>query len=525
MNPGAERVAASGLIPLLATLAILSLVAAGPNGRETFAAESPPKSEKLPIPSPEPLEQARQTVKSLFDDSYQKAVRSSLMKTRLADTLLKTGLETTDDPTAAYALFLEAERLAIEGGKVSTALEAAAAIEARYEVDGLSRQLSLLQGLQVSKLSSTNVRDAIAVVNKVASEAAQRDLFAEAHAVAEVGKALAGRLRDAALIASLKHFDAVIGGLEVERAKFEVARAALQSNPQDPDANSVVARYAGLRQHDWEAARRAALLANDTAFASLLARQAEQPVNGADIVALANDWWDFSEGLDEIPQQQARQIAIDGYELVLEDLSGLTKRLIEERIETVRKVAPGTAGALISFPAAARNREKVIYLTNVEEALVETWKGKSPQFGFSKGGKIWIPNATKPDGGYEDIVLGGVKSPHGIVSHPFVNRPSRLVYDISRMKASTFKATVGVCDNKKHGPYTPLTFEVWGDEKLLWKSEPVKPGKWGQRQDCEVGVQNVRSLELRCDCPGDNSLAIAVWCEPRLIFESGGDRK
>lgn len=64
-------------------------------------------------------------------------------------------------------------------------------------------------------------------------------------------------------------------------------------------------------------------------------------------------------------------------------------------------------------------------------------------------------------------------------------------------------------------PATPLTFEVWGDGRLLWRSQPV--GVMNQMQKCRVGVKGVTTLDLRVVCPGRDNWGVAVWFEPRLV--------
>lgn len=64
-------------------------------------------------------------------------------------------------------------------------------------------------------------------------------------------------------------------------------------------------------------------------------------------------------------------------------------------------------------------------------------------------------------------------------------------------------------------PATPLLFEVWGDGRLLWRSQPV--ATMNAMQDCRVGIKGVATLELRVVCPGRDNWAVAVWFEPRLV--------
>jgi hypothetical protein len=62
---------------------------------------------------------------------------------------------------------------------------------------------------------------------------------------------------------------------------------------------------------------------------------------------------------------------------------------------------------------------------------------------------------------------------------------------------------------------TPLTFEVLGDGKSLWKSKAVKALK--ETDECLVDVSNVDVLELRIHCPGNYHAARGIWVNPQLL--------
>ena len=157
------------------------------------------------------------------------------------------------------------------------------------------------------------------------------------------------------------------------------------------------------------------------------------------------------------------------------------------------------------------NHSDVVYLTDLQEMSVEFWEYQ-PNWGFSKHGIIKAPKGETDS----KIILEGKESPNGIFCHPKTNGISSLKYDIADMGFKSFQSNVGIADLRKYGPHTPCTFEVYGDGKLLWKSEPVRI--WGKAQECKnLNINGVRELELRVRCPGDASFAMAVWCEPRLL--------
>jgi len=99
---------------------------------------------------------------------------------------------------------------------------------------------------------------------------------------------------------------------------------------------------------------------------------------------------------------------------------------------------------------------------------------------------------------------------------PRANHYARVKYRLQR-QYRTLVAGVGIQDiaNTGQGAATPLTFQVFGDEQLLWASQPVQRPR--QIQDLRVNVAGVDVLELRVLCPGSTFCAHAVWVEPYLL--------
>jgi hypothetical protein len=55
---------------------------------------------------------------------------------------------------------------------------------------------------------------------------------------------------------------------------------------------------------------------------------------------------------------------------------------------------------------------------------------------------------------------------------------------------------------------------VYGDDKLLWKSDPLTSQAEGQK--CNRSVEGVKELKLTVTTAGDPGGAFAVWVEPYL---------
>jgi serine/threonine protein kinase len=160
--------------------------------------------------------------------------------------------------------------------------------------------------------------------------------------------------------------------------------------------------------------------------------------------------------------------------------------------QTPQSEGKGPAG-----PAVPMIQDKV-FLTQMQEYDVQT----DPGYKFSKGGQ-----ASNGD----DLLVDGRHTPNGIYLVPPPRGQAQARYRLAR-QFTTFKTGVALCD----GADAPsgVIFTIVGDNRILWKSEPIL--KSGSVQECEVSVKGVVRLDLVVECSGDATTVGAVWVEPAL---------
>jgi hypothetical protein len=155
----------------------------------------------------------------------------------------------------------------------------------------------------------------------------------------------------------------------------------------------------------------------------------------------------------------------------------------------------------------------VVYLSDLQPIEVVNWlkqgdfkKKGPPQGDFKKKGP-----PSEPRG----VMVGGQPLPHAVFMHP----PTTPVGGVSRLgfalggNFASFDADVSLNDGPPRSD-TPLTFSVFGDGQLLWKSRPVVTQ--ADAQKCSIAVKGVNVLAIQLDCPGFPGGAHAVWIDPRL---------
>jgi hypothetical protein len=112
------------------------------------------------------------------------------------------------------------------------------------------------------------------------------------------------------------------------------------------------------------------------------------------------------------------------------------------------------------------------------------------------------------------IEVNGVRSPKGLGMHP-PDAPgyANVTYRLDR-QAALFKGAVALNDTATF-IWSKAVFEVYGDGKRLWRSDPVNRARVLQEFRIPVGTVDV--LELRVSSQGSHMGLHAVWLEPRLL--------
>jgi NPCBM/NEW2 domain len=166
--------------------------------------------------------------------------------------------------------------------------------------------------------------------------------------------------------------------------------------------------------------------------------------------------------------------------------------------------APGNAAKPPDpLPQAEKpSKDLVAYLSDLQE------------FDVKKGPWPFTKNGNRGDGG--PIVVNNVRSPKGLGMHP-PDAPgcAEVRYRVPK-QARVFKAGVAFNDSAAV-VFSKAIFEVWGDDKILWQSDPVDVHHPNVPQECTIDVAGVEVLILRVRAEASHLGLHAVWVEPRLL--------
>lgn len=114
------------------------------------------------------------------------------------------------------------------------------------------------------------------------------------------------------------------------------------------------------------------------------------------------------------------------------------------------------------------------------------------------------------------VALKGETVPNCVFLHPPARGSSVASFPLGA-KYLALQTSVGIPQSADAGAKVaaPLTFEIVGDGKVLWTSEPVT--EFDKVQTVQVSVTGVKTLTLRTTCAGHNAWAQAHWLQPLLI--------
>ena len=105
------------------------------------------------------------------------------------------------------------------------------------------------------------------------------------------------------------------------------------------------------------------------------------------------------------------------------------------------------------------------------------------------------------------IIVKGESYQFGIGTHA----PSVIQFDLGGKNFRSFDAIVALPDYTK-GTLASVEFQVFGDNKLLWKSDVITGG---QSKPVSVNISGVSKLELKVgEGPNSNYFDHAMWVNP-----------
>lgn len=458
------------------------------NGIAGNPVESGKEPARIAIPSAEARRASLARVQEIFADDYAGAY-SPAKKSECAKRLVDQASQ-THDPADRWTLLNEALRMATDCGDVATALSIIARITAEYQVDRYASRLEALTPLG-GKAAGQAVDELVNAILELARDADNADEEEVASKASALASSLARKSKNEGLIADAARLQQKIR----ERRKVAKELAPLlekvAASPGDPAANLEAGRALCFKADRWDEGLRLLARGSDAALARLASAELANPTTPADVIKLADGWWDWADG-QKTPWKLPAQIrAAMTYGRVVNELQGLDKARVEKRISTVAAAGGGTGQSM--------------FLADLKE--VEVRDPLDDQC-FVKDGTLY----GKP------FAVKGKHFVKAIMALPKANASSGVVFRLPA-GAVRLRGHVGICTpaHAKPGdqPASPMTFAIVADDTVLWTSPPLK--KRDETALFDVAIRNASKLELRTTATGHNANAWGAWLDPVIV--------
>jgi len=465
--------------PTLATLLLLGAAVAW----TPASCQSP--LDALPAIEPEAARASLDQVREIYAGEYA-AATTPAKKSDLAKRLMANISDTTN-AADRWTLLSESLRLATESGDAATALPIIERIPREFAVERDASRLEALTRLS-QKAAVADLGDIAKAVLSLASEAGAADDPAVCSKATTLAVALARKAKNQALLSEATRLQ------QTAREQQKLAKELTQlvekarDNPSDGEACEAAGVALCLKADRWPEGLPFLARGADATLAALAKVELSKPTTPADVVRLADGWWEWSAAQKAAIKEGAIRRAARLYDSALPDLTGLDKVKVEKRLH---EATLGVQGS-----------EKPVFLADIKEAGV-----KGAKYGFSKDGTYM----GKPFKCMQETW------PKAIAAIPDGSTPAVVEYQLPA-PASRIQGRVGVfspSDAKPdQQPGSPLVFEVVADGRVVWRSQPMN--KRDTSQAFRADLRGASSIELRTNTESGYA-AWGAWLDPQVV--------
>jgi hypothetical protein len=308
----------------------------------------------IPVPPEEELAEARELFRELFGEQYSEA-RTWEEKAKLAAVLMAEASKVEKNPAHYHELLRITRDVAVGGGDATTALKAVNLLTQRFQVDGMTLRLKLLEDFAKSPrktgAAETLRKEALDLLLD-AFDADNFDVALPAYERLVEYTRIKGDRGEVTRLAQRKQ------PLEAARQAYVAASAAaetLEDNPDDAEASETLGKYLCFVKNRWpdglpHLVRAAVVKLRVVARIDLEAGRSPQ-----DSLSLADQYWEMAGDYKQPFSRGLHLRAARYYQLAQNSLpDGLEKLKAQKRIEeagdiygkdvVARALASGGAG-------------------------------------------------------------------------------------------------------------------------------------------------------------------------------------
>lgn len=327
-----------------------------PEGSDDPAAKKnePAKArDRTAIPSADRLRVAMKALQEVYGDELGEA-QSPEAKSRVAIDMV-TAAEVEPDLVNRYALLEMGRRVAVDAGDIDSARKAVGLLAAEFAIDSADVLEQTLSGV-AAKATGDRASRVVEVLLGIAMDKARGDGNADAESLAKAAQAAARKSGRKADIERAQRALADIRALAKARGRVTQLREKLKENPSDQKARAELAVHLCTVDDDWAGGLTLLTKSDDAQLVRLASSDLGGPKDQPALMALADAWWSYAEGVKGDVAGLATTRAVHHYHSVIGELRGLDRTKVEKRIASAAAKRPG-GGA-----AANRPRNLIVHL-------------------------------------------------------------------------------------------------------------------------------------------------------------------
>jgi serine/threonine protein kinase len=300
--------------------------------------DAPPPSE--PPPAAVPEEAARQRASKQLQDAYQDELAGAAtasQRVSLAKKMLGQCQTIANDPAGRFVLLEMSCTLARKANDPATALEAVDLMAQYFAVDAWAKKTQLLgemaQGAKMLQHHRALAEQALGLTQK-AMDGCQFEVAAK---LSELAAAEAGKAQEPGLFRRARAV-AKEGKQALARCReYEAAKAKLQKEPGDAEANSLAGRYECLVLADWKTGLAKLAAGSDESLRGLAKKDLAAPEDAEARAAVGNGWFELAKDESGVAQASLYRRAALWYEKALPQAAGKLLEIdLKKRLETIK---------------------------------------------------------------------------------------------------------------------------------------------------------------------------------------------
>lgn len=339
---------------------------------------------KKPLPDKPKLEAAKIAARDRYFKELKNANSAALKS------FLDAADATADDDARQAALYFIVADAAIESGNLRLALDAQDRLGNQFEYDAPAGKLKSLEAASKTVKTSDARTGLVNRLMELMDEAVDGQRLDVAGQAAKLAESVAVKLRDARLRKELAAKRTVLEGrrreARAEATELELAKALLEGDPNNREANRVVGLYLTTGEK-WSEAVTHLAKADDADLRAAAEAEVKRPDDAKEQLALADLWWVLADSFETEKQRVAlRTRANYWYGRAVAGLKGLAKTRAARRMhlsgeetavaaarqsgvdDTTADVllAPGLTLRLVKIPGSDDERVKPFYLAATE---------------------------------------------------------------------------------------------------------------------------------------------------------------